>query len=114
MKTDVKATGQRIKEIRKQRNMTQEKLAEIAEITPHYVYEIESGLKSMSIHILASISNVLNVSADYLLFGDTLLEADYPSKHDALWELTRHLTLEQRNQIAEILSAIIPHLKDNT
>ena len=112
MKLDVKATGQRIKKIRNQQNITQEKLAEMADITPHYVYEIESGLKTMSIHILVSISQALKVSCDYLLFGDQILESESSSNHDALEYMTAELKPYQRKQVSDILSVMIPCLKD--
>lgn len=112
MKLDVKATGQRIKKIRTKQNITQEKLAEMANITPHYVYEIESGLKTMSIHILASISQSLKVSSDYLLFGDYILNGESSSNHDALEYMTSRLNTRQRKQVTEILSVMIPCLKD--
>lgn len=112
MKLDVKATGQRIKKIRIQQNITQEKLAEMANITPHYVYEIESGLKTMSIHILASISQSLKISSDYLLFGDHILDKESSSDHDALEYMTARLNEQQRKQVTDILSVMIPCLKD--
>ncbi len=112
MKLDVKATGQRIKTIRNQQNITQENLAEMANITPHYVYEIESGRKTMSIHILASISQSLNVSSDYLLFGDQILDGESSSNHDALEYMTARLNARQRKQITDILSVMISCLKD--
>ena len=37
MKLDRKAIGKRIKELRKQQNLTQEQLAELADISTHYV-----------------------------------------------------------------------------
>lgn len=69
MKLDRKAIGKRIKELRKQQNLTQEQLAELADISTHYVYEIEAGLKTMSCPILAAVACSLHTSADYLLFG---------------------------------------------
>lgn len=113
IKINIKDTGIRIKHLRKDQNLTQENLSEMAGITPHYLYEIESGRKSMSIHILASIAAALQVSADYLLFGNDsrLFDIDMPSEHRQLMELTSRLTSSQRKHVLEILKVMTPYLK---
>lgn len=111
MNLDIKETGQRVKEVRKQQNLTQERLAELIEVSPHYIYEIEKGLKCMSINVLSSISTHLEVSSDYLLFGTTLLERDVPSSTDRLELITKQLNQKQRDHVADILSVMVPWLK---
>lgn len=112
-KIDIKNTGLRIKHLRKDQNLTQEVLSEMAGITPHYLYEIESGRKSMSIHILASLACALQVSVDYLLFGNEshLFDVDIPSEHKQLIELTTRLTSSQKKHVLDILEVMIPYLK---
>lgn len=61
--------GRRIQEIRKERNMTREDLAEKAEISSKFVYEVESGKKGLSAESIAKITQVLSTSSDYLLTG---------------------------------------------
>lgn len=62
--------GRRIKEIRTNRGMTQEKLSEKSGIcNPQQISNIERGMSGMSISKLKDICNVLDVSADYILFG---------------------------------------------
>ena len=109
-----KRIQKRIKELRKQQNLTQEQLAELADISTHYVYEIEAGLKTMSCPILAAVACSLHTSADYLLFGSASydLEADSPSRHDQLEHLVSMLSAPQRNQVAHIISVIVPYLKE--
>ena len=55
MKIDLKELGKRIKLIRKGQDLTQEMLAEKAGVSQHYIYEIESGRKAMSIHSLKKL-----------------------------------------------------------
>lgn len=62
--------GLRIQELRKERNMTREDLAEKAEISSKFVYEIESGKKGLSAESVLKISKALSVSSDYLLTGE--------------------------------------------
>ncbi len=61
--------GERIKKQRKLNGYSREKLAEMVDITPRFCYDIELGLKNMSINTLLKLSDSLHVSVDYLLFG---------------------------------------------
>lgn len=44
---DIFDLGLRIRNVRKAHNLTQEQLAEKIKVSPHYVYELEHGYKSM-------------------------------------------------------------------
>lgn len=71
--------GERIKKQRLLNGYSRETLAEMAGITPRFCYDLELGLKSMSLATLARLSSALNVSADYLLFGTQAGEDIYYS-----------------------------------
>lgn len=62
--------GERISERRKKLGMTQEALAETADLTTQFVSYAESGKRAMRPENLLKISVALGVSADYLLTGD--------------------------------------------
>lgn len=62
--------GLRIQEVRKERNMTREDLAEKAEISTKFLYEVEIGKKGLSAESVWKISRALSVSSDYLLMGE--------------------------------------------
>lgn len=64
---DVKAVGQRIKTARERKNMTQEDLAALIDISPAHISVIERGTKIPRIDTFAAIANALGVSADELL-----------------------------------------------
>ena len=112
MKIDLKELGKRIKLIRKGQDLTQEMLAEKAGVSQHYIYEIEAGRKAMSIHSFASLTCALDVSADYLLFGDELqlLDVDTPSSHNQLMEIAAELNPSQRDHVLEILEVMVPYI----
>jgi transcriptional regulator with XRE-family HTH domain len=61
--------GERVKESRRLKNMTQAKLAELSDISDTYISRIETGAKNASLASLAKISRVLNSSLDFLVFG---------------------------------------------
>ena len=104
--------GQRIKTIRKSQGLTQEKLAELINVSPHYIYEIEKGLKKMSLETFISVTGALNISTDYILFGS--INSTNDNKHsnsDHLDILISSLNQNQRKAITNILCTLIPFLK---
>lgn len=64
---DAKAVGQRIKNAREKKSMTQEELAALIDISPTHVSVIERGTKIPRLDTFVAIANVLEVSADSLL-----------------------------------------------
>ena len=64
--------GQRIRILRKNQNMTQEELAEKAEISTKFLCEIERGNKGFSAATLYNLAKCLNVSCDYILNGSAI------------------------------------------
>lgn len=52
---DLIGIGKRVKTARTEHKLICEKLAEIVNVTPHYIYEIERGMKAMSLETLANI-----------------------------------------------------------
>ena len=106
---DLVSIGKRIKAERQKMGVTQEALAERIEVSAHYVYELERGLKAMSVPILIRISEVLHTSTDYLLFG----EASGPQAMDRLATLTRNISPEKRDLLADIFTLMLPMLKND-
>lgn len=105
---DIMELGKRIKHCRKTSNLTQEKLAELIDVSPHYIYEIEKGLKCMSLPTLIDISKTLNISTDYLLFGRTL--SSPPDANDHLKSVLEYIPLQKRDNIAEVITLLLPYI----
>ena len=68
--------GNRIKMIRESRNFTREELADKAEISSKFLYEVEKGRKGLSADTLLKISRTLSCSCDYILTGKTFEKED--------------------------------------
>ncbi len=66
---DYKAMGQRIRAKRLEMGLTQEKLAEMAEISPSHVGEIERGTSICSLAVIVNIASVLHLNLDNLVKG---------------------------------------------
>ena len=63
----LKILGATIRQYRKQARMSQEKLAEKAELHPVYVGKVERGEQWISLHALLRIAEALRVRASDLL-----------------------------------------------
>ena len=70
MSINFKIIGKRIKEVRKAKGISQEKLAELADLSTQYMSQIETAARKASLTSLVKISNALNVSLDELLYGN--------------------------------------------
>ena len=64
-----KTAGQRIKQMRIARNHSREELAELADISTKFLYEIETGRNGFSAKVLFRLAEALEVQCDYLLGG---------------------------------------------
>lgn len=69
-----KHLGQRIREERTKYRLTQEQLAEAADINESYVGQVERGEKNPSLETVVSIANSLGVTVDYLLQEEVKVE----------------------------------------
>ena len=63
----MKNFGETLKRLRKERDMTQEQLAEYVNISPQSVSKWETGLTLPDISIIPMLANIFDVSADILL-----------------------------------------------
>lgn len=66
---DVSVFGKRLSTIRRQHNMTQEKLAELLCLSVDSISKIENGKINCMPEHFTKICQIFNVSADYFLFG---------------------------------------------
>ena len=67
--TDSEVFGRNFNRLRTTSALTQEALAEKADLSRRYLQEIESGAKSASVPILAKLRGALDCSWDDLLRG---------------------------------------------
>lgn len=69
MRTIYESVGGRIRHIRIMRGYTREFLAEKADISSKFLYEIETGRKGFSVLVLYNICQALEVDSNYILNG---------------------------------------------
>ncbi|MBQ7356534.1 MAG: helix-turn-helix transcriptional regulator [Clostridia bacterium] len=100
--------GDRVKELRKKRRLTQEQLAEKIGVSLQYVSEIERGLSMPSMQVFLKLLEVLDASADYLLRDMVSCANPYGDKQIAA-RLER-LSPKQRQALMAIIDAYMEYL----
>lgn len=63
--------GERIRLSRERTFLSRDQLAESLDVTSKFLADIECGNRGLSMPKFALLIQILNVSADYLLFGNT-------------------------------------------
>lgn len=104
---DQSALGTRIREARLKKKLTQEQLAEKADIGFYYIGEIERGVKFPSLTVFIKIVEALGVSADSLLKDE--LSAS-PEFNNEITSKLEKLNPKQRAGAVAILDAYIKAL----
>ena len=56
------SVGERLKQLRTERALSQEQIAHTANVTPAYFGQVERGQKNVTVHTLGKICNALNIS----------------------------------------------------
>lgn len=101
--------GINIRKCRLAKSISQEKLAELADITPNFVGMIERGDKKPSLETFIKILNALGASADVILCD--VIEDDYKVKDSLLHEKLSKLSEEDRRKIYDVVDTMIAHSK---
>lgn len=102
--------GNRLREVRERKHLTQEYLSELVDISPTHMSVIERGVKGMRLSTFIKVANALGVSADELLQDELTHETQVHSI--ILYELIDELpTVEQRKPIHKIKAYIEAYKK---
>ena len=99
-KCDLTLMGKRIASARKLSGMTQEQLANKLGIGVKHLSEIERGLSGIAVGTLTTLVKTLNVSSDYILFGE---DANYNPLNSKLEKLQPY----QRMYLEEMIDVFI-------
>ncbi len=69
LEADLVEIGKRIQQLRKHHGYTQERLAEKMQVSIQMISNLERGVKAIRIDNLIHLSQILDVSTDYILTG---------------------------------------------
>ena len=104
---DYKELGKRIRAERRRQDLTQEKLAEMAEISDSFMGHIERGGRTLSIETLAKLANALNLSMEYIVCGEFNYQPGMlPTEvHEALNQMSN----SQRKVFLDMMKTLAAH-----
>ncbi|UZW12880.1 helix-turn-helix transcriptional regulator [Clostridium pasteurianum] len=104
---DNKAVGERIRIEREFLNLTRDEFSESISISNIFLSQIERGERQMSINTLIKIANKLNLSIDYIIYGNDSIKVD----KDTIINKINEASKRELKVIDEVLNAILPNLK---
>lgn len=107
---DYQQIGKRIREKRKYHNISQQEMANYLNFSYQHISNIERGMTGISLELLVRISNLLQVSVDYLL-QDSLTQ---PYQNEDLLLITNVETYlkQQQTELFE-LQKLLSKTKQN-
>lgn len=100
--------GERIRKRRQELRLSQEKLAEMAEISLNTVSRVEGGQSDMSIEVFRRLTQALGMSASELLGDMEYAEGD--GQMQRLLYRMRHLEYGDREVVVRTLDALMDAL----
>jgi transcriptional regulator with XRE-family HTH domain len=103
--------GRRVREIRLQKQISQEILAEWIDMSVTYISHIETAKKHASLEALVRIANVLGTTVDQLLNGNQ--ENDQEEYKVELVQLLDDCTSYEKRVIYEIAAAAKRSIRNN-
>lgn len=92
--------GARVKELRKAKGLTQERLGELSGIEPSNISHIERGAAKLSLPTLISIANALEATLDEIVYGN--LSKSYHVSFGLIDELLSDCSDEEIIAVAEM------------
>ena len=103
--------GKRIREQRKQMDLSQEQFAEMLDISSRYLSEIERGLKMPSINTFIKFVNAVDISADVLLRDEVRAAKPYVlNELNELTEKMKDLSPPKLKLVRSVLDALLTNL----
>ena len=99
--------GNRIKTGREQMGLTRDQFAEMIDLSTSFFTQIERGEKLMSVQTLVKIAIKLNLSLDYLIWGDSSINVN----KDSLIADINNASKKELKVIDDIFKAVLPNIK---
>lgn len=100
---DYIAFGRELRKMRQQRRLTQEKLAELVDLSVPYISHLERGTKKPSMEVLVRLAEILDVTVDRLLSGNKV--TDSAAYYPEVQELLGDCSVLERVVLTEIVCA---------
>jgi len=104
---DYKELGKRIRAERRKQDLTQEKLAEMADISESFMGHIERGGRTLSIETLAKLANALKLNIEYILSGEYSYQPNMLPQE--VFDALNKMSSNQRKVFLDIMKTLAAH-----
>ena len=104
-----KLIGKRIAEYRRKKGLTQETLAEMIDVSAHYLSALERGIYNIKLETLVKILNILNCSADEI-FCD-VVNKSVNVRSNSLSKRLDELSTDEQAKIYDVVDTMIKNAK---
>ena len=102
---NLQVVGQRIKMAREAKNLSQEDLAALVDLSPTHISVIERGVKATRLDKFIAIANALEVSADALLVD--VVEHSVLGVTNELYDMISGIPKKDQKRILNAVRALI-------
>lgn len=106
---DFKAIGLKIKERRQTLGITQEHIAELLDVNPSHISNIECGRANPSLTALVKIANILECSVDYFISGEYTFRTDKKQEKtldEKIIESIKYCDADKKNRILKMIDLL--------
>ena len=106
---DFKAIGLKIKERRQQLRITQEHIANLLDVNPSHVSNIECGRANPSLTALVKIANILECSVDYFISGEYTYNIDKEKEKtldDEIMDKLKYCDTDKKTKVLKMIDLL--------
>ena len=107
---DARLVGKRIQAVRKARGLTQEQLSQMVDLSPNYLSNIETGLKTPKLDTFVEIMNALQCDANALLADE--VDATTTQESGQISKALAELPANEQRRIMKVIQVLISEAKD--
>ncbi len=102
---DVRQIGKRIQQVRKERGLTQEQLSQMVDLSPNYLSNVETGVKTPKLETLIEIINALGCDANTLLAD--VVDTTTAESSSAIAKNLASLPVKDQRRILRVVEVLI-------
>lgn len=106
---DFKAIGLKIKERRQSLGITQEAVANLLDVNPSHISNIECGRANPSLTALVKIANVLHCSIDFFIDSEYTFKIDKEQQRtldDRIMEKLKYFDADKKERVLKMLDLL--------
>ena len=104
-----KAIGLKIKERRQSLGITQEHIANVLDVNPSHISNIECGRANPSLTALVKIANILQCSVDFFISGEYTYNIDKDKAKtldDKIMDKLKYCDADKKNKVLKMIDLL--------